>query len=240
MPEQNSVFQLPSTIDHDAWLAYWQGQDQPWRTEPEIELQRQEELSKLSDAVIGYVFRSPVLTKRMNDRRIRQKKEPGQSQKDHILEGYQTAIRANRQLTVVLQNQGLSDDADRFAYRAKVLQRQVFRIRGGRSIGQYIFSLFLDMLAGYGYKAQRTLLAYVLILGIFALGYYLVGTSTGPAISPLVACLVSITSFHGRGLLPGGFVASQPMAILGEIEAVIGLTIEISFIATFTQRFFGR
>jgi uncharacterized protein YjbI with pentapeptide repeats len=195
---------------------------------------------EVNDAVIGYVFRSPVLTKKLKERLIRQQRAPEQSQKDRLLEGYLTAVRANRQLMVALQNQGLSEDADRFAYRAKVLQRQVLRIRGGRSIGQYIFSLFLDLLAGYGYKAQRTLLAYVLTLSIFALGYYLVGTSTGPAISPLVACLVSIASFHGRGLFPGGFAPSQPMAILGEIEAVIGLTIEISFIATFTQRFFGR
>jgi hypothetical protein len=195
---------------------------------------------EINDAVIGYVFRSPVLLKRLNDRRIRQQKEPMQSQKVRRLEGYLTAVRANRQLMVALQNQGLNEDADRFAYRAKVLQRQVLRLRGGRSLAQYVFSLFLDALAGYGYKAERTLLIYVLTLGLFALGYYLVGANAGPSIPPLVACLISIASFHGRGLFPGGFTPSQPMAILGEVEAVIGLTIEISFIATFTQRFFGR
>ncbi len=31
----------------------------------------------------------------------------------------------------------------------------------------------------------------------------------------------------------------DPVAILAAIEAIIGLLIEISFIATFTQRFFG-
>jgi hypothetical protein len=30
------------------------------------------------------------------------------------------------------------------------------------------------------------------------------------------------------------------VAILGAIEATIGLLIEITFIATFTQRFFGK
>ena len=195
---------------------------------------------EVNDAVISYVFRSPVLLKRMNDRLIREQKESRQSQKDRLPEGYMTALRANRQLMVALQNQGLSEDADRFGYRAKLLQRQVLRLRGRSRFGQYIFSLFLDILAGYGYKAERTLLAYVLTLAIFALGYYLVGINAGPSISPLIACLVSITSFHGRGLFPGGIVASQPMAILGAIEAIIGLTIEISFIATFTQRFFGK
>lgn len=195
---------------------------------------------EINDAVIAYVFRSPVLLKRMHDRYIREQKESRQSQNERLLEYYLTAVRANRQLTVALQNQGLSEDADRFAYRAKVLQRQVLRLRSGRTSGQYVFSLFLDLLAGYGYKAQRSVLAYVLTIAIFALCYYLVGTNTGPSISPLVACLISVTSFHGRGIFPGGIVASQPMAILGAIEAVIGLTIEISFIATFTQRFFGR
>ncbi|MBA2677007.1 MAG: hypothetical protein H0U76_01200 [Ktedonobacteraceae bacterium] len=45
MPEQKSVSELPSIDDRDAWLTYWQEQDQPWRTEPEIEIRRQEELS---------------------------------------------------------------------------------------------------------------------------------------------------------------------------------------------------
>jgi hypothetical protein len=32
----------------------------------------------------------------------------------------------------------------------------------------------------------------------------------------------------------------DPVAIIAAAEAIIGLLIEISFIATFTQRFFGR
>jgi hypothetical protein len=34
--------------------------------------------------------------------------------------------------------------------------------------------------------------------------------------------------------------AGDPIAILAALEAVFGLIIEISFIATITQRFFGR
>jgi uncharacterized protein YjbI with pentapeptide repeats len=51
---------------------------------------------------------------------------------------------------------------------------------------------------------------------------------------------ISVTSFHGRGFLPGPFALSSPVTALAALEAVIGLFIEISFIATFTQRFFGR
>src|SRR5579859_4581165 len=143
----------------------------------------------------------------MNDRRVREQKEARQEQKEHLPESYMTALRANRQLMVALQNQGLSEDADHFGYRAKIMRRNVLRLRGRRSFGQYIFSLFLDLLAGYGYKAERTLFAYLLTITLFAFGYYLIGTNAGPSISPLVAFLISITSFHGRGLFPGGIVA---------------------------------
>src|SRR5262249_54184656 len=37
------------------------------------------------------------------------------------------AVRANRQLTVALRDQGLNEEADRFAYRAQKLQRDVLR-----------------------------------------------------------------------------------------------------------------
>jgi hypothetical protein len=32
----------------------------------------------------------------------------------------------------------------------------------------------------------------------------------------------------------------SPLAVVGAVEAMIGLLIEASFIATFTQRFFGK
>src|SRR5437763_266620 len=37
---------FPTTDDRAAWFAYWQTQNQPWRTEPEIRSERQEELKK--------------------------------------------------------------------------------------------------------------------------------------------------------------------------------------------------
>jgi uncharacterized protein YjbI with pentapeptide repeats len=36
----------PSTEDTQAWKAYWQTQGQPWRTQPEIDAKRQEELAQ--------------------------------------------------------------------------------------------------------------------------------------------------------------------------------------------------
>ncbi len=45
--EQSSLQSIrPPGDDRAAWLAYWQKQDQPWRTEPEIRPERQAELEK--------------------------------------------------------------------------------------------------------------------------------------------------------------------------------------------------
>ena len=51
------------------------------------------------------------------------------------------------------------------------------------------------------------------------------------------AFVVSFTAFHGRGFLATGVKPSDPQAAIAAIEAVLGLIIEICFIATFTQRF---
>ena len=48
-----------------------------------------------------------------------------------------------------------------------------------------------------------------------------------------------LRSLHGRGFFQPLQSLGDPIAALAAIEAVIGLLIEISFIATFTQRFFG-
>ncbi len=36
----------PGINDYNSWHAYWEAQNQPWRTEPEIDTERQEFLAK--------------------------------------------------------------------------------------------------------------------------------------------------------------------------------------------------
>jgi hypothetical protein len=55
--------------------------------------------------------------------------------------------------------------------------------------------------------------------------------------SPLV---LSVTSFHGRVFFAGSLPLTDWAARIGALEAAVGLGIEGSFIATFTQRFFAR
>ncbi len=152
---------------------------------------------------------------------------------------YKSAVRANRVLAVALRNQGLNEDADRFAYRAQLLQQQVLWRQ--RKVGGYFFSRFLDVLAGYGYYPGRAVLWYLATVLGFACVYYLVGHASGIIPGPLDAIVFSLTSFHGRGFFPSEKVSlHSSVIVLAALEAVIGLLIEISFIATFTQRFFGR
>ena len=197
---------------------------------------------EVSDVVVSYVTRSPALTKKLRERIAREERTQQETQQQLELERFRVAVRANRQLAVVLRAQGLNEAADRFAYRAQVLQKRVLWRSGARSFGSYLFSCFLDVLAGYGYKPGRTVIAYISTILGFAIIYFSLGQLTGyrASISPLYALIISIISFHGRGFFPGGFLPTLPMAVFAACEAIIGLTIEISFIATFTQRYFGK
>ncbi len=156
------------------------------------------------------------------------------------------AARANRQFATALRDQGMSDEADYFSYRAQVVQRAMWRRR--RKWGRWLFSGFLDLLAGYGYKAQRSLSAYLLLLAVFTVLYLLASNgwltfglprSTVHPLQWYEAVVLSVSSFHGRGFFQPVQSSSDPIAMLAAIEAVCGLIIEISFIATFTQRYFG-
>lgn len=163
---------------------------------------------------------------------------------------HEVAVRANRQIAVALQSQGLNEDAARFAYSAQVLQRAALWLQGVqphislwervRKLRSYTFSLFLDLLAGYGYRPGRSVFWYLFIIVGFALAYSAFGHLS---LFPPDAFVYSLTSFHGRGFFPGLETKPSlhdPLIMLAAFEAVVGLLIEISFIATFTQRFFGK
>jgi hypothetical protein len=157
--------------------------------------------------------------------------------KKHLAE-YKTAVRANRQLAVVLGNQGLNEEAIRFAYRAQKLQRVVLRRQ--KKFVSYLFSYFLDLLAGYGYRPIRSVIWYLVVNLGFAFAYSTFGHLS---LWPPDAFIYSLTSFHGRGFFPGlegKHSLHDPLIMFAAFEAVVGLFIEISFIATFTQRFFGK
>src|SRR5262249_39066000 len=131
------------------------------------------------------------------------------------LNDYAAAVRAYVQLATVLRAQGMSEQADRFAYRAQTLQRAHYRLK--RRYGRWLFSWVLFLLAGYGYRPGRSLLWYGGVLAGFAVLYLLVG-SVLPAcggvthsLNPVEAAVFSLTSFHGRGFFPGGLELDDPV-----------------------------
>ena len=162
---------------------------------------------------------------------------------------HRNAVRAYRQVAQRLRDQGFSDIADRLADRSQVLQRKLlFRLmledwrhpwRLPGDLVRWLFSWFLALLAGYGYHPGRSVFWYLATIVGFAFAYYQLGPAAGHAFQPDGAVVFSLTSFHGRGFFPGGLDVESIVTKLAAIEAVIGLLIEISFIATFTQRFFG-
>lgn len=126
---------------------------------------------------------------------------------------------------------------------------------------RWLFSWFLALLAGYGYHPGRSVFWYLATITGFAYAYFQVthglplvpplgplapdgllrfgASSSIPQLAPNEALILSVSSFYGRGFFQPLKSLGDPVAGLAAIEAVIGLLIEISFIATFTQRFFG-
>ncbi len=150
---------------------------------------------------------------------------------------YRAAARANRQLSAAMQNQGMNEQAGEFAYHAQLMQRTIYRQEG--NWGRYLFSWFLWLVAGYGYRPLRSFLAYLVIIMGF-MGLYLLNAHfVAPHLTWDEALVLSVSSFHGRGFFSQNITLGDTYARLAALEAVFGLLIEISFIATFTQRFFG-
>ena len=159
------------------------------------------------------------------------------------------AIRANRQLAAVLQSQGLNDLANHFTYRAQRLHAQMLSLElRDRKVGfpqwlgkvaALVFSKALNGLAGYGHKPQYALAWYFVTLTSFALAYWFLGFSSLGWTGLRGGVLLSLNAFHGRAFSPGGVTVQDWWSVLPAFEAVVGLFIEISLIATVTRRFLG-
>jgi hypothetical protein len=177
-----------------------------------------------------------------DERRARERKGNGGKPKQHAqrLDEYKSAARANCVLAVALEAQGLVEDADRFALRARVLQRRVLRLQGPRRWPAYAGSLVLAALAGYGYRLPRIFLAYAIVVLAFAGAYYATGLlPTEHPLSPDEALVLSLTTIHGR-VFTSPFSLDSVQAKIAAAQAVLGLVIEGIFVAMLIKRFFGR
>jgi uncharacterized protein YjbI with pentapeptide repeats len=175
-----------------------------------------------------------------DEQRALQKEQDGRpKERATRIREFEEAVRAYRQLAVVLQAQGLNEDASHFTYRAQVLQRKLLALQGIPKLGPYLFSLLLALLTGYGHRMWRIVVAYALLISLFAALYYVFGLSNAPHITGMESVVLSITAFHGR-VFSSPFQLGSPQGIVTAVEAITGLLFEGIFVAMLTQRFFGR
>lgn len=148
----------------------------------------------------------------------------------------EAAVRAYRQLSIVLQAQGLAEVAAIYAYRAQVLRRRSLGRRW--RLGRWLGSWMLAVLAGYGYKLWRIVTSYVVVVLLCAAAYFALGYfGYGSSISPQEALFVSVTAFHGR-VFTQPFVLLSPQEWVTAIEGIAGVVIEGVFVAMLVQRVF--
>jgi uncharacterized protein YjbI with pentapeptide repeats len=154
-------------------------------------------------------------------------------------QGFKSSIRANQQLALALQAQGMTDEANRFSYRARVLHRKALALYGQRRRPAYLASLLLDVLTGYGYRMGRMIVAYVALISVFAVLYYSFGQAGGDHLGVSAAAMQSITASHGRVFF-ADVEPNSPQSVVTAVEAITGFLFEGLFIAMLAQRVFGR
>ena len=156
-----------------------------------------------------------------------------------LREKCEIAIRANRQLSVALENQGLLDEAIYFIHRTKDLQRLQYWLKC-EFVTLFISGL-LNALTGDGYRIRNLLGWYLITLLGFAEIYYFASRWFGSTpIDAWRALYMSLLAFHRLPFPATPWFAPQYMSTIGIIESILGVAIEAGLIAAFTFRLLGR
>lgn len=79
-------------------------------------------------------------------------------------------------------------------------------------------------------------MAYLLVIVLFAILYHQLSAH----LAWNETLVISMTALHGPGFFPDQFHPGDPQALVAAIEAFVGLLIEVTFIATLTQRLFAK
>ncbi|PWU23637.1 hypothetical protein C5B42_02300 [Candidatus Cerribacteria bacterium 'Amazon FNV 2010 28 9'] len=153
------------------------------------------------------------------------------------IKAYREAAQSYRALAIALRQQGLLEPASKFRLREQRLEQRARFLQGPLHWPQCLFFQTLDLVAEYGERPLRTVIIYIVVLFLFAGIYYKVSQPTKYPLQWIEACVLSVSSFHGRGFFPTTLTLGDPLAITAAVEAVIGLFIELIFIAAFTRRF---
>ncbi len=142
-------------------------------------------------------------------------------------------------LRLALEQQRIIKPASMYRIRELQIQRRIMRMHN-RWLS-WLFSLSLNLVAGYGERPQWAFFWYLGIVSAFALIDTAIAHFTGPRSFSVIDFLAfSLASFHGRGFFPASSTEipiQSAITRLAELEAVIGLYLELTFIASFTKRF---
>jgi hypothetical protein len=157
------------------------------------------------------------------------------------------------QVAGTLREQSLDRQAENFERKARHLQRKIAR-RTNQS-GDWFVNLASWILAGYGFSLRRCVFWYLLFVLGFTIIYYWVNEGLIADVvmrdlvsgnwgidweSATLAFNESVAIFHGRGQALSGPPLFGALGFLPAIEAILGLVIEATFIATFVRRFLAR
>lgn len=182
----------------------------------------------------------PVLGDELAARTARSHDGRRKSRQQRIAD-YAAAALAYQRLVRALRENGLREEAERYDFRAQLMQRGLHFQR--RQFGRWLGSWTLAALAGYGYRLWRIFIAYGLVLAVFALIFWALGVHSYGAEPWYQALwdsfLVSLSAIHGRAVFEQ-LGAWTPAAWVAAIESVIGIVIEGVFVAMLIQRFFGK
>jgi hypothetical protein len=103
---------------------------------------------------------------------------------------------------------------------------------GLRFLWSWTPPFLLDAVSGYGYRLGRSIATYVIVILAFAAVYGHLDT----ALTWQGAVTSSVLSFHGRGLYALAVDPNDRISQVSAFEAMLGLLLEVIFIAAFTQR----
>ncbi|MFJ8030340.1 pentapeptide repeat-containing protein [Streptomyces sp. NPDC096032] len=176
----------------------------------------------------------------------RTRKRAGDNRREHNkrrVVWYLEAAQTYGQLSSVLRAQGLNDQARRFTYRSEVSRfwSLLHSSLDGEKWPQFLFSLTLGAISGWGYRLYRSAVLYAATVTVFAFLYRQTSSEGGHSrYSWREAITLSVIAFHGRSFYPNDpYPLNTGFAAVGAAEAFVGLFIEAIVIATLTRRIFS-
>lgn len=103
---------------------------------------------------------------------------------------------------------------------------------------RWMGSCFLYMFTWLSAHLGWLFFTYLLAILCFTIAYFILGIQAHTGLTLSNALILSLTSFHGRGLQPSTDL-NDVMRVIAGIEAIFGLLIEALFISAFTRRVTG-